>query len=270
MKIVAFIDSLGFRNKILKLSHEEAKEIINLFNETIFNLWEEFGFENDPSIFGRTFSDSFILYTVKDDLQSLDKVLVFLQRLYKDSIVKCDLPLRGGISVGEYSDIEAEGFSNLQKGQIIGNGFIDAYALESMHNIKGSKIIFRHDINLTIKKKLPHYKTQSVRKLDGGEVLYELKWGDIEYLTQSNYLALNKFVDQATKSQWLDHYYNTLQTFLVNEDPQDKKQIFIRIIRRLKSNFKYYDLDNFLENFMTAKGITPLRKAFLSFLRERL
>lgn len=271
MKIVAFVDTLGFKQRISSISHMEAKEVIQSFNSEIYQLWQRLNYNNDHSIHGQTFSDSLIIYTENDSDESLRKILTFLKEIYKISITKCDLPLRGGISIGDFDRIPASNFDNLQKELVIGTAFIDAYFLESTNKIKGSKLVFRHNINLVIEKRFKElFHSKELVKLEDGEQLYELVWGDIEFLTHSNYEALNKFIDLANKSKWLDHYYHTLETFLTKENQTSKHQIFHKILVKLKEGGKYTDTDNFIENFLKTEGIKNLKKSFLSFLRERI
>ena len=271
MKIVAFVDTLGFKQKISSITHEEAKDVIKSFNSEIYQLWQRLDYNNDHSIHGQTFSDSLIIYSEDDSDNSLSKILSFLKEIYKISITKCDLALRGGISIGEFDRIPATNFDNLQKELVIGTAFIDAYFLESTNKIKGSKLVFRHNINLVIEKRFKdQFKSKELVKLDNGEQLYELIWGDIEFLTHSNYETLDKFIDLACKSKWLDHYFHTLETFLTKENQTNKHQIFNKILAKLNENYKYTDTDNFIENFLKTDGIKNLKKSFLSFLRERL
>lgn len=270
MKIVAFVDTLGFKQKISALKHEAAKEVIKKFNSEIYQLWSRFNYDHDPAIQGQTFSDSLIIYTNNDSDESLTKILSFLSELYKIAITRVDLPLRGGISIGEFDRIPATNFDNLQKELVIGSAFIDAYFLESTNRIKGSKIVFRHNIHLTIEKKLEGFASKKLVKLENGEYLYELIWGDIEFLSKSNYDALEKFIDLASSSKWLDHYYHTLETFLTNEQQTDKHQIFRKILELLNIQFKYNLTDDFIENFFRTDGIKNLKKSFLAYLRENL
>ena len=72
---------------------------------------------------------------ISSSVAGIEKILSFLIELYKVSITKCDLPLRGGISIGEFDKIPATNFNNLQKELVIGTAFIDAYFLESTHKI---------------------------------------------------------------------------------------------------------------------------------------
>jgi len=174
------------------MSHEDAKAVIIKFNSEIFRLWQKLGYENDPDIQGRTFSDSLIIFTDGTSDEHLSKLLSFLVELYRVSITTCDLPLRGGISVGEYDDIKAVEFDNLQKGMVVGNAFIDAYALESSFGIKGSKLLFQQEINLKINSRLSGFLTQEVKKDSNGNQIYELKWADIVFLVEKLPMNLGK------------------------------------------------------------------------------
>lgn len=270
MRYVAFIDTLGFKQQLLGITHEEAKALIQGFNQEIYHLWSELGYHNDAGIRGRTFSDSLIIFTEGTTIDQLRKLIKFLVRLYRVSLVKCGLPLRGGIAVGEYDDIQATEFSNLQKGIVVGSAFIDAYALESANGIKGSKILFRQEIKLKIEKSIPGYAVKGVKKDSNGNEIYELKWGDISYLVEENYLSLSKFVEIACKSKWLDHYFCTLDTFLTGETKEDKRDLYIKIIGMIDAKHSYNELDAFIENFMQSSCSVQLKKNFLGFIREHI
>jgi hypothetical protein len=180
------------------------------------------------------------------------------------------LPLRGGLSCGEFDDIPAMEFDNLQKGILIGDAFIDAYLLESSYGIKGSKLIFSDEINDKITNLNNKYTTQHLLKIDDSTNLYELKWGNIELLTANNYEFLNKFIELATESKWLNHHFNTLETFLINENQEKKFEIFLHIINNIKEKNNYSDLDHFIEHFMKSEGAIYIKKSFLAFIREKL
>lgn len=261
---------MGFKNKLQSLSHIEAKEILQHFNREIYRLWKSKGYDTAADLRGRTFSDSLVIHTEGNNISHLEKLLDFLVELYKISIIKCDMPLRGGIASGEYDDIPATEFSNLHKGVVVGNAFIDAYGLESANGIKGSKILFKQEIKLKIEKKLKSYEIKNIKKdLDGNQI-YELKWGDIAFLVNDNYTPLFKFIDMACQSKWMDHYYGTLDTFLISESKEDKRDIYLKIIDRINRKFSYKDLDNFIENFLKSECSPQLRKSFLGFIREHI
>jgi len=269
MRYVAYIDTLGFKQRITSISHQEAVEVIRQFNQTVYNLWREFNLHEDDTVKGRTFSDSIIIHTYNSSTQQLNKLLNFVIELYKISITNCDLPLRGGIALGDFDDLHAIEFDNLQKGLLVGTAFIDAYLLESSNEIKGSRLLFGENVQNNIEL-LKNFYTQKVKTGKEGNQIYEVKWGDLSYLTANNHVALNKYIDLATKSKWLDHYFGTLETFLIKESPENKTEIFISIIERLKGNYKYNDLDNFIENYLKSESATYTKRSFLSFIRERL
>ncbi len=270
MKYVAFIDTLGFKNKLQSISHEEAKTVITNFNQEIFRLWQRLGYNNDHTIKGRTFSDSLIIYTSDDKIPQLKKLITFLIELYKVSILRCDLPLRGGVAIGDYDDIRAIEFNNLQKGIVVGSAFIDAYALESANDIKGSKILFKQEIKLKVEKQIRNYAVKKIKKDAKGNQIWELKWADITFLVENNYSSLRTFVDMGCKSKWIDHYYGTLDTFLINESKEDKQDVYIKIIDQISREYKHFDLDNFIENFMKSSCSSNLKKSFLAYIREKM
>lgn len=270
MKYIAFIDTLGFTQRITQVSHEEAVNVIKVFNQKIYKLWQSFGFNNDQSIRGRTFSDSIIIHTEGETIEELSKILKFTTELYKVSITTCDLPLRGGLALGEFDDLETVEFSNLQKGLVVGTGFIDAYILESSNQIKGSKLLFREDIYTKITEKLEKYQTQKVKTDKEGKDIYELKWGDLMFLIDRDYAALNKFIELATRSKWLDHYFGTLETFLIKETSKNKKDVYTKIIENLKVNYDYNDLDRFIENYLKSENAPYTKRSFLSFIRDKI
>ncbi len=270
MKYVSYVDTLGFKNKISMLSQDKAIEFISNFNSRIYRLWESLGYNSDTSISGRTFSDSILVHTTDNTDQSLSKLLEFLVRIYRISLTECGLPLRGGITVGEFDDIPMKEFRNLRKGLVVGKAFIDAFILEANAGIKGSKIVFRQEVNLKINNISKKYITKPLRKDTSNRNIYELKWADIVYLVENDYQNLDKFVDLATDSRWLDHYYQTLETFLINERSEDKNDVYQRLIDYIEKKYKFNDFDCFIENFMKSSCSQNLKRSFLKFIREKL
>lgn len=270
MKYVSYVDTLGFKNKISMLSQDKAIEFISNFNSVIYRLWESLGYNSDTSMSGRTFSDSILVHTTDNTDQSLLKLLKFLVRIYRKSLTECGLPLRGGISVGEFDDIPMTEFRNLRKGLVVGKAFIDAFMLEANSGIKGSKIVFMQEVNLKIRHIGQEYVTKPLRKDALNRNIYELKWADIVFLVENNYQNLKKFVDLATDSRWLDHYYQTLETFLINEKSEDKNDLYQELIEYIGKKYKYSDLDCFIENFMKSSCSQNLKRSFLKFIREKL
>ena len=59
-KYVAFLDILGFKEKLKKLKQKDAKSFIGRFSTTAFEQWENM---SPTLVEGYIVSDSFILYT---------------------------------------------------------------------------------------------------------------------------------------------------------------------------------------------------------------
>jgi len=258
-KIVAFIDILGFTVKVTSSSHEDAVKLIKSFNSEIYRLWEE-KYQGDNSIFGLTFSDSLIVYANNHTDESLHKLLSFLKEMYQLAVVTCNILLRGGISIGEFDNIQVSGFSNLEKCLVIGKAYIEAYKLES-ETVKGSKLVFYRDVYEIIEN-LSGFNSKKCMKMNDGQQLYELIWADMNFLNEN----IKTFVHLANQSKWLDHYYFTLETFLAGETRESEHNVFSNILQQLESN----EIDTFIENFMRIDGAEQLKQSFLAFLRNEL
>lgn len=90
------------------------------------------------------------------------------------------------------------------------------------------------------------------------------------FLAENNHSHLYKFIELATKAKWLDHYYGTLETFLIKESVDHKNEVFSKIIKQLKSQYKYSDLDNFIENYLKSESATYTKRSFLSYIRKKI
>ncbi len=63
-KYVAFLDILGFKNKLKRISQENAKNYIKAFSTTIYKIFQYNNQLNSRKINGFIVSDSVILYTI--------------------------------------------------------------------------------------------------------------------------------------------------------------------------------------------------------------
>ena len=82
MKYVAFLDILGFKNKLRELKQNNARTFIGEFSGTIFNIFNEQNFSN--RINGYIVSDSLILYSNDNERESLYELIKMIleARLY--------------------------------------------------------------------------------------------------------------------------------------------------------------------------------------------
>lgn len=149
---IAFIDILGFKNKIKNKSVKELYELMSGFTESSSAVISEFVSEDDQGnilldwnileIRAMFISDSIVLYKkIKDPLQSMNDELLILIRSVSallEIALKIDLPLRGAIGCGElaiHSDRAENGEVSLS--MIWGEALADLIDLEKQFEWSG-------------------------------------------------------------------------------------------------------------------------------------
>lgn len=125
---IAFLDILGYKNKILKSNYKEEllylKIINDSFNETISQIKKEKNYKNEFNhLKYKTFSDNIVLALPKKGINS--RIFLYYIRLIKNlcfsMLTKYKLVLRGGVSCGNY-------FQNSKISY--GSGLVSAYLYE--------------------------------------------------------------------------------------------------------------------------------------------
>lgn len=274
MKLVAFIDTLGFKFALSQKKHTESEELLKKYSNEIYKLWEETDKKGEIAFNGKIFSDSLILYS-KEEITDLNKEKIysntidFLTELYKRIMINVGLPLRGGLAIGAFSEIPTKDFKNLNKGLIVGQGFIDAYILESGYNIKGSKLI----INQELKKEIEDLFGDKYVLKNISKEIYEIKWGKVEFLETN----INNFVRLACESNWINHYFHTIDTFLYLERSSKRQEILKEIYKEIKNmgdkskSFQECYIKNFLKLDLNEDStLNNIQKTFLIFLRDNI
>lgn len=268
MKYVAFLDVLGFKQRLRKLSQEDSEYFISSLSALLYKVWEEKGFASSNDISGYIVSDSIIVYTNEDTPIALKKLLDYVTEVCKRSFCEQSVLFRCGVAKGQFSFLQAQSFDNLKKGLIVGQAYIDAYLLED--KAKASAIIFDQK---TAEDVIEHttFSLEKTRCKDGEEH-YILKWGDIDFLLQEG--ILKKYVTLAIDAEWLPHYYNTLYFFMTNnKNGKKQNQVFEQIIDIIgcgDSGQHYRDINLFIENCFSADVERRFKDMILRYIRERL
>lgn len=268
-KYVAFIDILGFKKKLNRLSQQDAERFIADFSSMLYREWRNCNYQNQENINGFIVSDSIIVHTINTDSSSLKLLLDFIVNIYKKAFVEKGILLRGAIAKGCYEQLSTYSFSNLQKGLIVGQAYINAYTLESSY--KGSLIMFKEDVKEDILELTDYASSLCEVGYLNNDAIYSLKWADISYLLIDE--NLNKFIRLAIEANWLPHYYQTLYLFLTGvRDKRKEAQVFQKILINLgcyeESNWREIDL--FIKNAFSNDVNANFQKMFLAFLRENL
>lgn len=274
---MAYVDILGFRDLVLN-RREDAHNKLTKFYRSIYNLWEEKGYKTNKDINGHIFSDSFIIYTKDTGDSSLRNIFDFIQELYKKSVFKHKMLLRGALVKGEFQTRRSYQFSNLQKSFVIGQALVDAYRLESKNGAKGARFVFKEDIAKTI-------NNSPNNQFNIGELItennpqeyriFELYWTDYQGLTAKDNENLKSFYQLANKNEWQYQYIHTLDFFcsIAGEDKYDiikfvMKQIFKDEKENLGNHRENSKFNKFMKNLYSEKTNNNIEELLSGFIRE--
>lgn len=134
-RFVGFLDILGFKDLVMRKSHDEIYTQLHAISKT--KKWLENIVQKEDNIekFGNAeiyivnFSDSIILFSKNDDIDNFKYFLLAMRWLFAKTIAK-EIPLKGGFAHGEISVNQSE--------QIyFGQSIIDAYLIEEDVNYFG-------------------------------------------------------------------------------------------------------------------------------------
>ena len=268
MKYVAFLDILGFRNRIRGLKAEEAKDLIFDFSGTIFNIFMKENSNN--KINGYIVSDSVILYSNDDSKDSLEALIKLTGEICKNEFIDNNILMRGAIAKGEFDKVPAKEISSLEKGLIVGEAYIDAYVGEGSIKVMGvilSEDVYKDILDNNIKKDI-------VEGTKNKEKYYLLRYINVDFLCKDN---LTKFITRAKESKWLPHYYNTIYFATKKENDKKIEEMFVNIENTVYNklsnknwNKNWRDIDLFIKNAFAEGVINDFKSKFLKHIRKKL
>lgn len=266
MKYVAFLDILGFKNKLRELKQNNARTFIGEFSGTIFNIFNEQNFSN--RINGYIVSDSLILYSNDNERESLYELIKLIRKICKSEFTQNGILMRGAIAKGEFDKVPAIELPKLQKQLIVGQAYVDAYLLEDSVKVIGislSKEVYDDifDMNITM---------DVIEEKIDKQTCYLFRYIDSDFLLHKE--NMKQFVKLAMKSQWLPHYYNTIYFAIKNEtNDRNVEQIFVNIENLIcdnRPNGKWRELDSYIKNVFTDGVIDNFKTRFLKHIRKKL
>ena len=266
MKYVAFLDILGFKEKLRNLSQDEAKKYIGDFSEIVYSIFKD---SERDSVKGYIVSDSIILHTVDTTKKSLGLLIYLIEKICREEFSKQGILIRGAIAKGEFNDIPAKELKNLGKRLIVGQAYVEAYSLEgSVKNI-GINLaaavyqdFLKYDLSLNI-----------FEEKIGSKTHYIFRYITLDYLLEKE--NLNKFVDLAKEAKWLPHYYNAIYFATLKSEKNHQKvdQIFVDIQNILLDNDRrknWREIDLFIKNTFSEGVIEAYKTRFLRFIRSKM
>ena len=261
MKYVAFLDILGFKNKLAKLKQGEAEKYISDFSRTIYDIWEK---QNFNLINGYIVSDSVIIYTENVSKESLKELVKAIREIGQEEFRKHSILIRGAIAKGEFNKMDAMELSRLSKGLVVGQAYVDAYLLESA--IKTIGIVLQDKVVADyIEADLPKEELVSI---DVKQNLLVYRYIDNNFLQNKSNLEI--FLNLAKESKWLPHYYNAIYSALKKSGSSDKVFSTIFELMHESQMYKYTDIDDFINGSFADEVDSNYKRRFLKFLRRRI
>lgn len=268
MKYVAFLDILGFKNRIRGLKAEEAKDLIRAFSRTIFNIFKEKN--SDSKINGYIVSDSVILYSNNDKKDSLEALIKLTREICEKEFIENSILIRGAIEKGEFDKVPAEKRLDLEKGLIVGEAYIKAYLVEDSGSVKAMGVILSEDVYEDIKDILDPNITKDIVEEKKDKKYYLLRYINVDFLCKDN---LKNFITLAKESKWLPHYYNTIYFVIKKENDKKIEEMFVNIentVYNKLSNKNWRDIDLFIKNAFAEGVINDFKSKFLKHIRKKL
>lgn len=266
MKYVAFLDILGFKNRIRSLNQNKAKRFIIDFSKEIYVAFNRQNASN--KINGYIVSDSLILYSNDIERESLYDLIELIRDVCETEFKQNGILMRGAIAKGEFDRVPAIELPELEKQLIVGQAYVDAYLLEDSVKVVGinlSKEVYEDIVNMNITLDVVEEKIDK-------EIHYLFRYINSEFLLQKE--NLKQFIKLAMKSKWLPHYYNAIY-FAIKNETNDKniEQIFVNIEVLAcdnRPNEKWRELDTYIKNAFTNGVIDNFKIRFLKHIRKKL
>lgn len=267
-KYVAFLDILGFKNKLKEFSQENAKNYIKAFSTTIYKIFQYNNQLNSRKINGFIVSDSVILYTSNVSNKILNELIHIVEEISREEFSQNGIIMRGAIAKGEFDNIPAVELPKLQKQLIVGTAYVEAYLLESVVKTIGinlSKVVYEDLINCDLSINI-------IEERIDGEIYYVFRYITLDFLLDEK--NLKRFIKLANESGWLPHYYNTIYFAMKLEKSDNKiEQVFLNIQKQVcdeKPSENWRDLDLYIKNSFADGVIDEYKTRFLKHIRKCL
>ena len=266
MKYVAFLDVLGFKDKLGKMKQYEAAEFIGNFSTTAFRQWE---IENISKLKGYIVSDSFVIYSDDTSCEALEEIVRVVTNICRKEFADNSILLRGAIAKGDFEKLEAKEISTLQKGLIVGQAYVDAYLLEG--TVKSTGIVLSADVYEDLMN-IGTYSDNLFEEIIEKKTHYVLRYLTLDFLLVEK--NLSSFVELANEAKWLPHYYNTIY-FSLKQEQNNKKvyQIFFNLfdlVCKGRPSENWRNIDLFIENAFQDNVIENFKTRFLKYIRQHI
>lgn len=277
MKYVAFLDILGFKNKLKELGQEKGVEYIECYSSAVYRVFSRYNrsveekknVQNQNKIKGFVVSDSVVLYSDGSDSNTLSELIGIIVELCREEFNQNSILIRGAIAKGNFDRIPAEELHNLKKQLIVGDAYVKAYGMEDSFKSTGIRLgdeVYQDIINAGLDCDIVE------EAIDDGKY-YILRYLSIDYLLETEGV-FREFIHAAKKSEWMPHYYNSLYIAMKNvANARKLDKLFTKIVQEVSGNNpseNWRDIDMFIENSFNPGVFSNYQTRFLRYLRNQL
>ena len=165
-RFVAFLDIMGFKDRVARNDHDAVLNELEIFQS---NISQYVSFHRDADIQIALFSDSILIYSQDDTIESLHALADITSHIMMYAIQQENpIPLKGAIAAGRMT-------CNQTKQLYFGQALIDAYLLEE--NIKYYGVLVHHSAEKYLLQSQFDEFRDIKAPLKGGDIAhYELDW----------------------------------------------------------------------------------------------
>lgn len=129
-RYVGFIDIMGFKDMVVRSKKDEIYNMMKRIDDHLKSNLKNTSFITSRNLIKTTtFSDSIIIYSKSDDLESLKSFVFYLSCLYFQLLIE-EIPFKGAVAFGEMT---VDSVRSIYFGQPL----IDAYLLQEELNFYG-------------------------------------------------------------------------------------------------------------------------------------
>lgn len=165
-RFIVFLDIMGFKDRVARNNHEKILKELEIFKD---NISKCINYYPNAEIQPVLFSDSILIYSQNDDIESLHALADITSHIMMYAIQQeTPIPLKGAIAAGCMT-------CNQTKQLYFGQALIDAYILEE--NVKYYGVLVHHSAEKYLQKSsFPEFRDIKVPLKSGDISHYELNW----------------------------------------------------------------------------------------------
>lgn len=167
-RFVAFLDIMGFKDRVARNDHNDVLKELEVFQS---NISQYVSYHREANIQIALFSDSILIYSQNNSIDSLHALADITSHIMMYAIQQeKPIPLKGAIAAGRMT-------CNQTKQLYFGQALIDAYLLEE--NVKYYGVLVHHSAEGYLHlAEFPEFRDVKA-PLKAGEIShYELRWYD--------------------------------------------------------------------------------------------